>query len=67
MGVIFTQYVTYGTRGFLVLGGCLQPQLTHGVNNTPLHRFQTVTNIGQGPIKNHVHGIIQVRFFGVFP
>ena len=66
MRMILTQHITHRTGGLLVLGRGLQAQLTHGVHDTPLHRLKAVTNIGKGPIQNHVHGIIQVRFFGVF-
>ena len=67
MGVVLTQHVAHGTGGLLVLGSGFQAQLAHGVNNTPLNRFEAVTDIGQRPVENHVHGIIQVRFFRVFP
>ena len=65
MRVVFTQHVTHGTGRFLVLGGVFQAQLAHGVHNAALYRFQAVADVGQGAVENHVHGVIQVRAFGV--
>ena len=64
MRVVFAKHVADGTSGFLVLGIGRQPEFGHGVDDTPLHRFQAVPDVRQGPVENDVHGIIQVRFFG---
>ena len=63
MRVVFAEHVADGTSGFLVLGIGRQPEFGHGVDDTPLHRFQAIADVRQGPVENDVHGIIQVRFF----
>src|SRR5690625_8048258 len=65
MRVEFTDDVTHGARGLFVFGGCVKPQLAHGINNAPLHRLKTVADVRQSPVENHVHGVIEVRFFRV--
>ncbi|MNB94408.1 hypothetical protein D3C75_415590 [compost metagenome] len=64
VGVEFTEHVTDGTRRFLVLGIGVQPQLAHGVDDTPLYRFQAVADMRQGTVHDHVHGVVEVGIFG---
>ena len=64
MGVKLAEHVTDGTRRFLVLGVCVQPQLAHGVDDTPLYRLEAVANVRQGPVHDHVHGVVEVGLFG---
>ena len=64
MGMVFAQHIPHGTGGLLVLGGGRQSQFRHGVDDTPLHRFKTVTDMGQGPVEDDVHGVVQIRLFG---
>ena len=64
MGVELAEYVTDGTRRFLVLGICVQAQLAHGVDNTPLYRLETVADMRQGPVHDDVHGVVEVGLFG---
>ena len=47
-----------------MLGVGRQAKFGHGVNDAPLHRLQPVADMGQGPVENDVHGIVQVRLFG---
>jgi len=65
MGMELTQNVAYGSGGFLVLGRRGQAKLRHGVYDPPLDRFQAIPDVGQRAVKNHVHGILQVRLLGV--
>ncbi|MNT00146.1 hypothetical protein D3C72_1345660 [compost metagenome] len=64
VGVEFTEHVTDGTRRFLVLGIGVQPQLAHGVDDTPLYRFQAVADMRQSTVHDHVHGVVEVGTFG---
>ena len=64
MRVKFTQHIPDRACGFFVLGTGRQAKFGHRVNNPALHRFEAVTNMRQGAIKNDIHGIIQVRLFG---
>ncbi|MNZ56796.1 hypothetical protein D3C78_747490 [compost metagenome] len=64
VGVELTEHVTDGTRRFLVLGIGVQPQLAHGVDDTPLYRLQAVADMRQGTVHDHVHGIVEVGLFG---
>ncbi len=66
MGMEFTQYITDGTSRFLEFGTCLEAQIRHGINNTPLHRFEAVTDMRQGAIENNVHRIIEIRLLTKF-
>ncbi len=62
--MVFTQHVTHGAGRLLVLGAGRQPQLTHGVNNPPLHGLEAVADVRQGAIHDHVHGIVEVGLLG---
>jgi hypothetical protein len=62
--VEFAEHVAHGARRFLVLGGGVEAQFRHGIDDAPLHGFQTVTDVRQRAVENDVHGIIQVRLFG---
>ena len=64
MGVELAEYVTDGTRRFLVLGVSVQPQLAHGVNNAPLYGLEAVADVRQGPVHDYVHGVVEVGLFG---
>ena len=64
VGVELAEYVTDGTRRLLVLGVCVQAQLAHGVDNTPLYRLEAVADMRQGPVHDDVHGVVEVGLFG---
>ncbi|MNH21915.1 hypothetical protein D3C79_817510 [compost metagenome] len=64
MRVVLTQHVTHGTGGLLVLGQRRQPQLAHGVDDAPLHGLEAVADMGQGPVHDDVHGVVQVSLLG---
>ena len=64
MGVVFAQHVAHGARGFLVLGQGRQPQLAHGVDDAPLYRLEPVADMRQRAIHDHIHGVVQIGFFG---
>lgn len=66
VGVELTEHVTDGTRRLLVLGIGVQAQLTHGVDDAPLHGLQAVADMRQGTVHDHVHGVIEVGIFGEF-
>ncbi len=38
-----------------------QPHLGHGEENPPMHRLQTVPNIGQRAADDHAHRVIEIR------
>lgn len=63
MRMVFTQHVTHGTRRFLEFCAGVKPQLGHGINNAALHRLETVTDVRQRTVHDHVHGVVQVRVF----
>ena len=46
--------VAHGTCRFLELGGRVEPELRHRVDDAPLHRFQAVADVRQGPVENDV-------------
>ncbi|MNO72104.1 hypothetical protein D3C76_630390 [compost metagenome] len=64
VGVELAEHVTDGTRRLLVLGIGIEPQLAHGVDDASLHRLQAVADVRQGPVHDHVHGVVEVGLFG---
>ena len=66
VGMEFADHVAHRTGGFFELGAGFKPQLTHGINDATLHRLQAVTDMGQGPVEYHVHGVVQVGLLRVF-
>ena len=67
MGMEFTQHITHGTSRLLVLRGRFEPQLGHGIDDSPLNRFQAIADIRKCPVENDVHGIIEIGLFRVIP
>ena len=56
--------VAHGSSGFLVLRSRGQAELRHRVDDAPLHRLQTIADMGQGAIQNHVHRVVEIGLFG---
>ena len=65
MGVELADHIAHRARRLFMLGGGAQTQLAHGINNAPLYGFEAVANMGQSAVENHVHGVIEIGFFGV--
>ena len=62
MGMVPAQHVAHAGSGLfkgLVRG---QIVLVHGVQNTPVHRLQTVPHIRQGAAHNDAHSVFDVGF-----
>ena len=60
MGMVPAQHVAHAGSGLfkgLVRG---QIVLVHGVQNTPVHRLQTVPHIRQGAAHNDTHGVFDI-------
>lgn len=64
VGMVLTEYVTHGTGRLLVLGEGGEPQLAHGIDDAPLHGLEAVADMGQGPVHDDVHGVVQVSLLG---
>ena len=64
MGVILTQHIPDGTGRFLVLGQRREAQFAHGIDDAPLYRLQAIADMGQGPIHDHIHGVVEISLFG---
>ena len=60
MGMVPAQHIAHGGGRFPVGLVRRQVVLVHGVKNAPVHRFQTVPHIGQGPADDDAHGVIDV-------
>nr|VFK08860.1 MAG: hypothetical protein BECKLPF1236A_GA0070988_1002123 [Candidatus Kentron sp. LPFa]VFK25284.1 MAG: hypothetical protein BECKLPF1236C_GA0070990_1002023 [Candidatus Kentron sp. LPFa] len=60
----FPQHVAHGARRFLVFRARRKPQFRHGVDNATLHWFQSIRDMRQGAVQDHIHGIIQVCLLG---
>ena len=59
VGVVPAQHSANGVGALAV--GLLRPQgvLVHGVEDAPVHRLQAVPHVGQGPLYNDRHGVVQ--------
>src|SRR6202012_86904 len=64
-GVAVWVVVAAGVAGDLraldVLAPRGQVQVVHGEQNSPLRRFQAVTDVGQGPVHDGAHRVRQIR------
>ena len=60
MGMILTDHITHDTGRFFVRLVVVVRQHIHGEQYPPVHRFQTVTNIGQSAPHDHTHGIGEI-------
>ena len=61
MGVIATQHGTDGIRTLVVRLIRCQSLFEHGVEDTPVYRFQTVPHVRQGTGNDDRHGVLQER------
>jgi hypothetical protein len=48
------------SAGFLELRLVVEAQLGHGVHDAPLHRFQSVTDVRQRPVRDYVPEVASV-------
>ncbi len=60
VGMVLADHVADDPGRFLVRLVVHVVQLVHGEEYSPVHRFQTVPDIGQGPADNGAHGIVQI-------
>ncbi len=58
--VIFTEHVTDDTRRFTERAIVVIAIFKHRINNTAVHRFQSVTDIRQSARHDNAHGVIKV-------
>ena len=65
MRVELADDITHGSRGFLVLGCCAQPQFTHRINNSALNRLESVADERKRAIEHNIHGIVEIGFLGI--
>ena len=65
MGMELADDITDSARRFLELGRRFQAQLAHRIHDTPLYRLEAVSHMGQRPVEDDVHGIIQVSLFRI--
>ncbi len=65
MGMKFTNHIANRTGRFFIFRRRLEPELTHSVDNPPLHRLKPIANIWQCPIKDHIHGVVKVCLFRI--
>ena len=64
--VELADHVADRARALARLRGSRQPQFTHRIDDTALHRLETVGQMRQRPVQDDVHGVIQVRLLRVF-
>ena len=60
MRMVFADHVAHDTGRFFVGAVPVVAKLVHRKQNPPVHRFETVSGVGQGAADNHAHGVIEV-------
>ena len=63
VGVIPSENVTDGRRGFAERLVVRQPVLEHRVHNAPLSRFHSVARVRKGARNDNGHGVLEEGFF----
>ena len=63
MRMEFADHIAHRTRRFFVLGAGGEPEFAHRVHDAPLHGLQTVAEVRQRTVEDHVHRIVEVRAF----
>ena len=61
VGVVLAEHVAYHASALAVRAVRGEPQLVHGVEDPPLHRFEAVAHIRQRPSHDHAHRVFEVR------
>ncbi len=61
--MILADYITNRSRRLHVLGVGIQSKFRHRVDNSALNGFQSITDMRQCAIVDHVHGVVQVGVF----
>ena len=62
MGVILAKDVAHDGRALLIRPVRPQSRLMHGEKDAPVHRLETVPNIGKGPLNDHAHRVVEEGF-----
>ncbi len=65
MRVVLADDVADGARGLLRLGGGVEAELAHRIDNPPLHRLEAVAQEGQGAVEHDIHRVVEVGALGV--
>ena len=60
VGVVLTEHLTHHTGALSIGPITRQAQLVHGVQDPPVHGFQTIAGIGQRPSHDHAHRVLQI-------
>ena len=63
--MVFAEHIADGTRRLFMLGGIFQSKLAHRIDNAALYWLQTIANMRQRTVFNHVHRVVQIRLLGV--
>ena len=63
MRVVFAHRIANRARRFAVRFVMRVADLMHRKQNPAVHRFQAITQIGNGPADNHAHRVIQIGRF----
>ena len=63
MGVIFTQHISYNTCAFFMRFIRCNSLFGHGVDDSSMHRLQSISHIRQSTVNNNRHCIGNERFF----
>ena len=66
MRVVFTKHLTYNTSTLLVRFITSISNTQHTVEDTTMHRFETIANIWKGTSYNYRHRIVDIRALHLF-
>ena len=61
--VVFAEDITHYARGFFVGFVPVVAGFVHGVEDAAVHRFEAVTDIGEGAADDDAHGVVQIGAF----
>ena len=60
--MVFTDDIPDHTRRFFIRPVPVIAEFAHRVQHPPVHRLQTISNVGQCASDDHAHRVIQIRF-----
>ena len=62
VGMVLAQHFANNTGTLFVRSVGMQPQVVHGIENTAMDGFQTISYIGQGTGHDYAHGVIEIGY-----
>jgi hypothetical protein len=61
--MVLTKYISDDPSALLERPVITKSHLMHGIENSPMHRFESVSHVGKCTAYDDRHGIIEIRLF----